>query len=103
MAMTKMKTTGVELAGSALGLRKDAGQAGSKTSQTACGQVVAGGDQTAGDAQRDDVADGHVLEQVDQVCRCKKVRMDDADEQRDEQHQNDNGIVAQPFLYGFTR
>ncbi len=94
---------GVELTGSALGLRKDAGQAGSKTSQTACGQVVAGGDQTAGDAQRDDVADGHVLEQVDQVCRCKKVRMDDADEQRDEQHQNDNGVVAQPFLYGFTR
>ena len=94
---------GVELTGCALGLRKDAGQAGGKTSQTACGQVVAGGDQTAGDAQRDDVADGHVLEQVDQVCRCKKVRVNDADEQRDEQHQNDNGVVAQPFLYGFTR
>ena len=66
---------GVELAGSAFGLRKNAGQTCGKTSQTASGQVVTGGDQTAGNAQSDDVADGHVLEQVDHVRAREEVGM----------------------------
>ena len=64
---------GVELAGSALGLGEDAGQTGGKTSQTACGQVVTGGDQTAGNAQSDDVADRDVLEPVSYTHLTKTI------------------------------
>ena len=93
---------GVELAGSAFGLRKNAGKAGGKTSQTACGQVVTGGDQTAGNAQRDDVADGHVLEQVDHVGAGEEVGVHDANDQSDGQHHHNNGVVAEPLAHSLA-
>ena len=93
---------GVELAGSAFGLRKDAGQAGGKTGQTASRQVVTGGDQAAGNAQRNDVADGHVLEQVDHVGAGEEVGVNDANDQSDGQHHYDNGVVAEPLAHSLA-
>ena len=89
---------GIELVGRIRVLRKDAGQAGGKASQTAGRQVVAGGDQTARDAQRDDVADGHVFEQVDDVGRAEEVGMDDADDEGYKDHQHNDGVIAKPAL-----
>ena len=93
---------GVELAGSAFGLRKNAGKAGGKTSQTASGQIVTGGDQAAGNAQRDDVADGHILEQVNHVGAGEEVGVNDANDQSDGQHHYDNGVVAEPLAHSLA-
>ena len=90
---------GVELAGSAFGLRKNAGQTCGKTSQTASGQVVTGGDQTAGNAQSDD---GHVLEQVDHVGAGEEVGVHDANDQSDGQHHHNNGVVAEPLAHSLA-
>ena len=92
----------IEFTGSTFGLCKDAGQTCCKTSQTACGQVVAGGDQAAGNAQRDDVADGHVLEQVDHVGAGEEVGVNDANDQRDGQHHHNNGVVAEPLAHSLA-
>ena len=89
---------GIELVGGVRVLRKDAGQAGGETGQTAGRQIVAGGDQTARDAQRDDVADGHVFEQVDDVGRAEEVGMDDADDEGYKDHQHNDGVIAKPAL-----
>ena len=73
-----------------------------QNSQTASGQVVTGGDQTAGNAQSDDVADGHVLEQVDHVGAGEEVGVNDANDQSDGQHHHDNGVVAEPLAHSLA-
>src|SRR5699024_5649021 len=84
---------GIELVGGVRVLRKDAGQAGGETGQTAGRQVVAGGDQAAGDAQGDDVADRNVLQQVDDVGQAEEVGVDDADNEGYEDHQHNDGVI----------
>ena len=98
----QLRHIGVETAGVASLLGQNGGQAGGEASHTAGAQVVAGGDQAAGNAQRDDVADGDVLQGVDQVAGAEEFRLHDAHRNDDDQHQDNDGVVRDPAFYLFA-
>ena len=79
-----------KLAGVVTFLDQDTGKAGGKTNLTAGGQVRALGDQTAGDTERNEEADGSVAHEVAEVFPGEEVIFGKADDDRDDdQHHND--------------